>query len=203
MLNNLKHVSILVVLAILLTAGGFVTGRFLTPPKTVTVEKTKIEYVEKQVVVERVVTKIQIVKVTEKANNIATDKHIVKTKDGTVTIDEHVRDTSQEKTGTNINTTTDANKATTTDKKETVETSRVTTTDGRPNWSLSLQPGFDIAGALGHGDPYSIFPGAINGVPLHHLMLGVAVDHRLIGPLFTGVWANSAGAGGLILRMEF
>lgn len=203
MFSNLKHVSILVLVAVLLAGGGFVAGRFLTPAKTVTVEKLKIEYVEKQVVVEKVKTEVKIVRVTDTIKNVQVDRHIEKKPDGTVTIDEHTKDQSQEKTGTNINATQDANKATTIDKKETVEQSKVTTTDARPNWSLSLQPGVDIAGLLGKSDPYSIFPGAINGLSLKHIVLGVSVDHRLIGPLHTGVWVNSAGAAGLILRLEF
>lgn len=200
MFSNLKHVSILVLIVLAVAAGAFATGRYLTPPKTVVVEKLKIEYVEKQVVVEKVNTVVQIVRVTDTIKNVQTDKHIVKLPDGTITIDEHVKDKSEEKTGTTTNATQDANKTSTTEKKETVEQSKVTIITPKPTWSLSLLPGFDVAGALGHGDPYSLLPSSL---PIKHLMLGISVDRRLVGPLHTGVWANSAGAGGLVFRLEF
>lgn len=203
MLFNLKHVSILVLVGAVLASGGFVAGRYLTPAKVVVTEKTVVQVVEKQVIVEQVKTVVQIVRVTDTIKNIATDTHFEKKPDGTVTIDTHTKDQSQEKTGTSTNASQDANKATTTEKKETVEQSKTTTTTVQPQWSLSLQPGFDIAGALGHGDPYSIFPGAVNGLSLKHVVLGLSIDHRLIGPLHTGVWVNSAGAGGLLLRLEW
>lgn len=202
-MSNLKHISFLVAIALLLAGGGYAAGRYFQPPKTVMVERTKIEYVEKQVVVEKVKTEVQIVRVTDTIKNIAVDTHEERKPDGTVTIDTHTKDTTQEKTNTGTNATTDSSKATTTDKTEKIDQSRVTTITPKPTWSLSLQPGFDIAGALHHGDPYSIFPGAVNGLSLKHVVLGVSVDHHLIGPLHTGVWVNSAGAGGVLLRIEW
>jgi hypothetical protein len=204
MLSNLKHVLILCLAAIVLAGGGFAVGRFATPAKTIVTEKTVVQIVEKQVVVTQTKTEVQVVRVVDTIKNVATDTHIVKNKDGSEIIDKHIKDESEIK----ANATTDINKVVNTtatkDLTEKVEQSKVTvTTNLKPNWSLSLQPGFDIAGALGHGDPYSIFPGSINGLPIKHLMLGVSVDHRLIGPVFTGIWVNSAGAGGLTLRLEF
>jgi hypothetical protein len=204
MFSNLKHTLILVGVAILLAGGGFAAGRFATPPRTVVTEKTVVQIVEKQVVVTQTKTEVQIVKVKDVAKNVAVDTHIVKNKDGSETIDTHTRDLSQTKTTVDANTSKVTNTTATKDLSEKIDQSKVTvTTYAKPNWSLSLQPGFDIAGALGKGDPYSIFPGAVNGLSLKHVVLGVSVDHRLFGPLHTGIWANSAGAGGLILRLEF
>lgn len=60
----------------------------------------------------------------------------------------------------------------------------------RPGWSLALLPGYQFAGSK-----------AIN--LYGPLVLGAAVERRIIGPVFVGAWASTSGAAGIVLRGEF
>jgi len=89
-------------------------------------------------------------------------------------------------------------------KKETeIQTREVTkiVERSRPNWRLQLISGIDMAAALGYAQPYTLLPS--DSDLLKYTVLGVGVEHRLLGPLSTGVWANSRGQGGISLSLEF
>lgn len=205
MIQNLNHFVTYIILAVLLTAGGYAAGRWAQPAKVVVTEKLHVETVEKQVVVVQKETQVQVVRVTDTIRDQSTDTHTEKRPDGTVVTDTHVRTAAETKTDTDTNKDTKLATAKTLDLHQTTDQSKttVTLTHDNPTWAFSLMPGFDVAGALGHGSPYSLFPNSLDGVPLQHFVLGVGVDRRLLGPLYTGVWANSAGMAGITLRLQF
>ncbi len=191
---------VLVVVGLGLLGGGYVAGRYASPERVVVTER--VREVEKQVVVktvdtDRILNALKDIKVQK---DVHTVRIIEKAPDGTTKTTVTSDDKSQSESKTQVQ-----------EKEHRVETKLVeklvfkerevskTVERAKPNWSLALMPGFDLAGALGQGQSYSLLP----TLPVRHLMLGASIEHRLIGPLFSGIWANTAGAGGLTLRVEF
>jgi hypothetical protein len=198
--SNTKKVVAAVVVVAVLVVGAFAGGRYSAPDKIVT--RTEV----KTVATDRVVTQVDTDKILDalKTLNVQKDVHVVrvveKEKDGTtkVTTTTDDKSKSESSTQTQDKTQTETKKA---EEKivyqDRVETKIVERT--RPQWGFTLQPGFDFAGALGHPS-YSLLPSTI---PVQHLVIGVGLDRRILGPLSVGVWVNSAGVGGLNLRLEF
>lgn len=200
---DIKKLGLFVLVAVGLVGGGYAAGRYASPEKVVVTEKIKV--VEKEVVVRVVETEkvLDAIKNVSQQKNIKTVKVTEKKPDGTVTVREEKSDTSKTDSQTKVKEE-EKTKAAETIIKEVIVEKEVTKTieRSRPNWSLALQPGFDVAGALGYGSPYSLLPVSDNFL-LRHAILGVSVERRLLGPLSTGLWANSSGAGGITIRLEF
>ncbi len=203
-----KQLSIAGVVVLLLLGLSFAGGRFSAPlhevTKSVLVVDTTVKKAETLHIVWDVKEVVKVVHDVSTKNNVETKKKTTVLPDGTTTIEESTKDLTQveDKTDSSreLESHTESVGSKTEDTHQKVEESKTVTIDReRPNWSLSLQPGFDFAGAFGHGSQFSLLP----TLPVKHMMLGVSIDRRLIGPLFTGVWANSAGAGGLTIRAEF
>jgi hypothetical protein len=197
-----KKLGLFALAALVLVGGGFAAGRYVAPEKVVYTERLKV--VEKEVVVRVVDTDkvLDAIKNVSQQKDVKTKKVTVKQPDGTVTTTTETEDKT--KTDTQEKTKeTDKTKTTETVVKEVIVEKEVTKTveRSRPSWSLSLQPGIDVAGALGHGSPYNLLPS--DNFLLKHAVLGISVEHRLLGPLSTGLWANTSGAGGVTLRLEF
>ena len=74
----------------------------------------------------------------------------------------------------------------------TQETRTVTVTAERPRWAVTALAGASL------GSPPRLIP----GLPAP-LVVGAAVERRILGPLSAGLWATSAGAGGVSVRVEF
>jgi len=63
------------------------------------------------------------------------------------------------------------------------------TVEARPSWSVALMPGYQLAGE--------------KAVPLRgDMVVGAAVERRLVGGLFLGAWGSTSGAAGLLVRYE-
>jgi hypothetical protein len=200
-ISRTRNIVIGVVVAILLVLLGYAFGRYGVPAKVVVQEKLRVETVEKQVVVVQTKTEVQIVKVTDKTSALKTDIHVEKRPDGTVVIDTHKSANIEQKASTETEVKKDHTASATTDIHNVLDQTKITETDSNAGskWSLTIMPGFDIPGALGH-ETYSLIPSSIG---VRHLVLGIAADRKLIGPLNTGVWANSSGAAGVSLRIQF
>lgn len=191
-----KGTIIIIIAAILLFTVGYGTGRHLQPAKVVVTEKVVTQTVEKQVVVTKTDTQIKLVYVKDTDKDVHTETTTTKQADGVVVTkvveDTHlkteVKDNLVNNTTSNIVNTDD--KSTKTEKDKTT-----TTTYGKPSWSVAVMPGYDFSGKSGS----YLLP----TLPVNHLMVGVAVDHRFVGPLSLGAWANTSGAGGLTVRLEF
>jgi hypothetical protein len=200
--NTSKAVRVLVVVLLLVAAYAF--GRYAQPAKVVVTEK--IVTVEKQVVVTQTVTKtqVQVVKVRDTQKDVHKVEVTEKKADGTVTTTVTTDDKSKSQTNINKDATADTQTKTTdktlitqTDDKKTV------TTFGKPDWSLSIQPGFAFGDALGlgNGSSYNLLSKALPMAP--HLMANIGVEHRFIGPIFLGAWANTRLDAGLSIRLEW
>lgn len=201
--------------ALALFGGGYATGRHSAPTK-VTIQDRVVEktvYKDRMVIdTESVLKAVRDLKTT---NDVAKDVHVktvtVKAKDGTVTTTVESTDQSKtQKTADTVDTKTEQTKQTVdriVEKDVVKEHETIKTVErARSRWGLSLMPGFDFAGALGHGTAYSALPTSLfpgSSVLLRHAVIGASIERRLIGPLSTGVWFNSAGVGGVTLRLEF
>ena len=133
--------------------------------------------------VERVVFRDRVVeKVVEKAARVETRivyRDRVITRDGTVT--EHEVERTAEAEGATRDTST---VATSTGTAE-----RSTVTLVRPSWRVGVLAGASVR------EPLLPIAGP--------LVLGVEVDYRIAGGLSAGVWANTSGAAGAALALEF
>jgi hypothetical protein len=199
-MTNLKKYGIYAVAALVLAGGGYATGRYAAPDKVVVTEKLVRVETEKTVSVVDTDKILNAIKTINEARNIHKVVQKVKTPDGTVT----TTTTSDDKTVTTTKDETqnkEKTQSTTNTEKLTLQTKETTKTveRNRPGWGLTLSPGYDFAGALGHNNAYSVLPSGT----LQHVVLGVSLERRLIGPLSTGLWANTAGMGGLTIRLEF
>lgn len=201
--------------ALALVGGGFAAGRYATPDrveykdKIVEVEANVDAYVAE---INKLQEEVHTLKTTiATAKNVTTKKVIKKAPDGTVTTTIDTVDTSK------IDKTVDEK-----DSKKEQETKveirvveKLVYKDhetlkiierNRPAWALSLMPGFDFAGAFGHGTPVNLIPNSLlpTSIPgLRHIVIGTSIERRIIGPFSGGIWANTAGMGGLVLRLEF
>jgi hypothetical protein len=120
------------------------------------------------------------------------------TKVTTVTVD----DKSKSETDTKANGATQTNTAEKTLLTQTDDKKTVTTFDSKPNWSLTLQPGFEFGEALGvSSGSYNLLSKALPMAP--RLMANIGIEHRFIGPIFLGAWANTRLDAGLSIRMEW
>lgn len=202
--GSFKKYATLVGIGLALLVGGYATGRYAAPDKVVvtkelvTVHDTQIVKVVDQDAILKAISNLNVQKDVHKV------KTVVKAKDGTetttVTTDDKSKSESQTKVDTQVVTHA-------VDTTHTTDTTRLTVTKlverDRPNWRLSLMPGLDLAEVLGHnqGTPYNLLPSS--DAMLKYVVVGVGLEHRLAGPISGGLWANSRGAGGLILTLEW
>ena len=207
---DFKRIGICAAVALAIAVGSFAAGRYAAPEKVVFTEKIKVVEVEKTVTVsdtEKILNALKTVQQqVSQQKDVKTTKTVVKRPDGTVEVTVVKDDKS--KTDSKTDTKVEVQEK---DKKTEVivrEVEKVVEKEvtkiierERPSWALTLQPGFDFAGALGRGAPYSLLPS--DNYLLRHVVVGMSVERRLIGPLSTGVWANTSGAGGISLRLEF
>ncbi len=198
MFTQLHKVITAIIVGLVLVGGGFAAGRYAAPDKVVVTER--VVQVEKQVVVVQTKTEIKVVRVKDVAKDVHTEVTTIKAPDGTVT----VKAVSDDKTKTHSDTKSDTTEQTSKTVEKLVYKDRETIKTverNRPSWSLALQPGYDFAGALGHGAPVNLLPSSLT--PFKRVVLGASIEHRVVGPLSAGVWANSQGTGGLVIRLEF
>lgn len=191
-------VALLLMLA--LVGGGYVAGRHFTPPNVVVQEKVRVQEVEKQVVVTRTVTdtKVQVVKVKERDNDIHRTVDVEKRPDGTVVT--HVVEDDKSKTRTDTDVKKD--QVTTTDtKKETVrevvrvEERTVTQSTPRKNWNAGALVGYHLPGLMGSHVP--------NLIPGQDIVVGASLQRHLAGPFSIGAWGTSTKEIGLGLHFEW
>jgi hypothetical protein len=201
-MSGLKKYGILAGIALLLVGGGYAAGRYAAPDKVVVTEKVVTVHDV------QIVKVVETDKVIEALKNVSQQKDVktktvkVKTPDGTVTTTTETEDKTktdtQEKTEEKTKT-----KETETKKETEVQIREVTKVveRSRPNWRVQLITGIDYAAVLGKTQPYSLLPS--DSDLIRYTVLGLGVEHKLIGPLSTGVWVNSRGQGGLTLSLEF
>ncbi len=199
---NIKRIGLFALVAVGLVGGGYAAGRYAAPDKVVVTEKLKVVEVEKIVRVVDTDKVLEAIKNVSQQKDVKTKKVTVKTPDGTVTTTTETED----KTKTDSQTKTKEEEKTKTTEvvtKEVIVEKEVTklVERNRPNWRLSLQSGFDMAALTDRATPFSLLPSDSDLV--RYMVLGIGVEHRLIGPLSAGVWANTHGMGGLTLSLEF
>lgn len=182
--------------ALLIFGLGYGSGRYVQPEKIV--EREKIKEVEKEVIVEKIVTKIEIQKVYVEKKNEKVHRVVTETEN---------KDGSKTKTTTedsDTNTDVDSKESTTQVKyvdrivekvvEKIVEKEKIVT-GKKPNWHIGANVGLAIPRFLGQGE-YGI-PG------LEGAVIGVTASRRIIGPVFLDLHGNSQGTVGLGLTGEF
>lgn len=190
------------VTTLVLVGAGYAAGRYATPDKIVVTEKIVTVQTEKAVSTMETDKILNALQTLNRNNDVKVIRITEKAPDGTTRITE----TSEDKSKI-------ASKTESQSKERQVETKIVeklvyqdrevtkTVERSRPQWALALQPGFDVAGALGRGDGYSLLPSS--GSVLRHVVIGASLERRILGPVSGGIWANTAGMGGVTLKVEF
>ncbi len=174
-------------LAVLLAT--FWAGRAMAPAKVVTVDKVRTE----TQVVEKVKT-VTVHDVIQAKAEEATVRTVVVTRTrwlpggGAET-----ESTATTATDTATHETKQAHAGATQDRAADVRTQTVethTSTSVRPQWSLSLMPGYQW-----HGTPFIDVHGP--------LVIGASVEHQFLGPVSLGAWGSTSGAAGITVRSEW
>lgn len=193
---------VLTLMALALVGAGFAGGRYSVP------EFQREEAREKLIYVDRVVASVDTdkilnaLKAISEVKDVHTKKKTIKLPDGTVTTETETIDKTKTDTKEQVQVKERVVETRIEEKlvykdRETIKTIE----RSRSTWALELMPGFDFAGALGSGPPrYNLLP---DSTFLKHAVLGMSIQRRIVGPLSAGLWANSAGMGGLVLRWEF
>lgn len=192
-----KFAIVLGALALLLLT--FAAGRYSRPARVET--KEQIVYQDKIVekIVNHDVVRTEVIHDQVVAKNVETKIVWEKAPDGGIKTTETITDLTKTSTETNTNRTHE--NVTQTDLTQVVRidsTKNTITTYSVPSWSIALMPGLDVRGLVSDG------LGALSGSTLAKRgILAASVDRRIVGTLFAGVWGNTAGAGGLTVRLEF
>jgi len=175
--------------------GGYATGRYLAPPNTIVTEK--IKEVEKVVLVEKLKTEVQVVKVyikdqTEKIHRVVVegiDPPGCKSK--TTTEDINIDSVVRENTNSTEIKYVDRVVEKYIDRIVEKEKQVLKTADWR------------VAGGVGVSIPYFLGQ-ASPGVPgLNGAVIQLELDRRVIGPFYLGLFGNTQGVVGLNLSGIF
>ncbi len=182
-------------LFVVLPVVAFCLGRYTTPQVEKIVERVRIEQVEKQVVVEHETVRVEVVKVkdTQVVERWHREKTETKAPDGTV-VTKEVEDK-------NIDTVVHDKENNTEVKVVTVEKQVVVIQEKFTEKIIDNKRNFRVNALVG------ISP-QITPVPMiSSWAVGGEVDVRVLGPVWTGVWAmgttTGQGLGGLKLGVEF
>jgi len=173
---------------------GAAVGRFSLPVRVETREKIVEKKTEQVTIVQEVDIKalLKTLRESEQRNNVVTVREIVRLPNGTVT----------ERTKTEDKTESKA--------KDSSESSTIThmANDMRLlREELKLKDSVKIVGrdtskwavgaAAGYHLPTLAGQSGFNLVPVPGVVIGVHVSHKLLGPVWGGVWVNSMGTVGI------
>ncbi|MHB1065627.1 MAG: hypothetical protein ACYC1Z_14260 [Georgenia sp.] len=162
---------------VLMGVGAFSAGRFSAPRQVETREVEKLVF--RDLTVEDLTKGMTFTKTVTKTvwRNVETKP------DGTV-VDRSI----EREGGTEASTTTEARRTTEEHTGER-ETEKTSTTTLQPSWRVGLQVGASLR-------PPAL---PITGP----LVIGASVERRIVGGVSAGLWANTVGAGGASLSVEF
>jgi hypothetical protein len=180
-----------VVLALLALA--YLAGRRSAPAKVVTRDVVRVETQTRDVVKTQVVHDVQTVHDTATQVRTVTVTRWAKAPDGSPVVTQETHQESATEAHATKAAETKATTAAEHDARQVAqETRTVTVTAERPQWSVTALAGASL------GSPPRLVP----GLPAP-LVVGVALERRILGPLSAGLWATSSGAGGVSVRFEF
>ncbi len=171
-------------IAVLLAlAGAFAAGRYTAHPPTRDVVRTEIQYRDR--------VQTQVVHDVQTVHDVEVQQHVVTQwrtgPDKVTTVTQYVD--REQKAQTRAQGHTQAQQQRETEAQQTVV--ELHTVEARPAWSVSLLAG----GQLGGRRLFEALPAP--------LVVGVAIERRILGPVSAGLWATSGMAGGLSLRVDF
>lgn len=185
MTDEQKRAATIAAVLVVVAAGAFSAGRFSAPLRVE--EKIVERVVFKDKVVEKVVEKIVKVETEARVETKTVYVDRVVTKEGEVReriiymtkeVDETKRDTSSE-----------------------IDKDLVATHEGESSKdstkTVTLQPAWRVGALVGASlrDPLLPLAGP--------LVVGLQVEHRILGGVSAGAWVNTVGAAGAVVSFEF
>jgi hypothetical protein len=178
---------------------GYGAGRYAAPVKTV--ERVKVEVVEKQVVVTQVKVEKEYVAVADRNADTRVNREVVEvvkpdgTKTTTTKETTDTKETSRESVASTSTTTSTKVEAKESTK---VEERAVRVARGLPTWTLGVDAGVVLPALVGDSRPARLVPGLPRWAEV-----GISLDRRLFGPVKAGVRVGSMGSVGVALKVEF
>ncbi len=197
-----KQIAIAITAVIALIGGGFAAGRYAAPDKVTYKDREVLVYVDRAVTSVDTDKILNAIATMSQQKDVVKKKVTVKTPDGGTTITEETVDKTKTESKTEVQEKEKKVEVRVEERlvykdRETIKTIE----RNRPQWSLALQPGFDLGSAIGGGARYNLLPSSV-GV-LKHAIVGMSIERQIVGPLKGGLWANSAGMVGVTVRWEF
>lgn len=128
--------------------------------------------------------------------NVKVESTIVKRKDGTTTTHIVSTDNSTETSSSHVASSIDSHTSasgtgsTSSSQLQVTDTFKSVVTGKAPAWAFGIQATYQ---------PF--YSAGFNLVPNNRLVAGVTIEHRLFGPVWVGIVANSTLAGGLELKL--
>ena len=167
--------------------GSFAAGRYTRTVQTRDVVRVETQWKDREVV--RVVHDVQTVHDVATQTRTVTVTRWAKAPDGSpvVTQETHAERDQQAETKRQEQTVSDRTK----EAEARSQTVTLHAVEARPNWSASVL----VGGQLGERRLTDTLPAP--------LVVGVAVERRILGPVSAGLWATSGMAGGLSVRVEW
>ena len=175
-------IALIVAVGILSIIGGIAIGKYLAPPKTITVDR-EVEVVKYVTVTKEV---IKYVKVKDTSTTTTTDTTTTTTPNGGTTTTTHQTTTTTQNESENTNTSRDS----IAQSEQTKVVEKIVEKTVRADWRVTAKVGFDIK---------SLSLTNVAGA----LVYGGEVQKRIVGPISIGAWGLSSGQGGLSLSLEF
>jgi len=176
---------ILAGVALLAIAGSFGAGRYSRPARVVTVDKVRTEVQYRDRVQTQVVHDVQTVH--DVATRTVTRWETVPGKPAVVV--QTVERQAESRTNVRNQATQDR---TSEAQATTITLHQTSTVYARPAWSVVLLAGVQLGDA----------PRLVPQLP-GPTVVGIALEHRLVGPVSVGVWGATSKAGGVTLRVDF
>lgn len=167
----------LALVGVLLLVLGFSAGRFSAPAQVEVREVERVVF--RELLTEDLTKGFTFAKVVTKTvwRNVETRP------DGTTV------DRSIEHEGAREDSTATETSRRTEDRAEQKDSERVSVTTSLPSWRIGAQVGASMR------QPALVITGP--------LVVGVSVERRIVGGVSAGLWANTVGAGGASLSVEF
>ena len=166
---------------------GVLFGRHYGPERTKDVYKTDVVYKDR--VVEKIVHDVQVQHDVATQTRTVTVTKWAKAPDGSPVVTQETHAERDQQAETKRQARTQGMQERTVEGQQTVV--ELHATESRPNWSASVLVGGQIGGRR-------LFETVVPG-----MVVGVAVERRLIGTVSAGLWATSGMAGGGILRVDW
>ncbi len=194
-----KFAALGLLLGVGLFGGGYLAGRSGNQPAEVKKTDRLEQRSTSQEKLDAVIAEVKEAR-KDVAKNVERSKTTTRRPDGTVVVEEHVKDLSK----TETNTQTKRTEVVTVEKR--VEVVKVEVHEKlvlrRPEWMVGVSAGVNVPGLLGRATT-SYLPAVFPSSVAKSTVFGVSVEKHLFWGVYGGINANTQGVVGLQVQAGF